>query len=80
MRWFKRKEGPATIDFGHGYTGRRLIDGSYVLEAKDIKGAIDLMDPHMFWKPSHRQYKWCIAKSEKVFRKKALKAMVRRGV
>jgi hypothetical protein len=80
---FLKKEpeyAPDSIDYGHGYAGRKLIDGRYVLEKIGTKLAVDLKSPSLMWAPGTQFYQDCIADSAKELNSKAKRAMAGRGV
>lgn len=53
---------PDIIEYGHGYQGRKLSDGRYVLEKKFSNRVIDLKDFSHSWSSRSVFYSDCTAK------------------
>jgi len=78
---FNKEPQPNIVNYTDNWVGRKLMDGTYVLEDKNKPGyAADLNDPQYMWKPGYRGYKYCIAKNKEELDKLAMPALARRGI
>lgn len=81
FKFFRRSKPipPLFWDYGHGFTARQLINGSWVLWDANVNRAVDLNNLRHSWAPDTQFFKECLGSRLDVH-DAALDAMALRGV